>query len=225
MTFQFASVGIGAALWASAPLFAQEKPNLIANGGFEDSVTVAITKENEQYKPLLERGVALPTGEKALMPAMVYVNPADGWLGAGHRFEYVTGEPGAAVYTGRRAVRIESPHMQSAIAIGKHISLVEGISLDDRALPVGKPHRFSLYARGKGTVFLRGYMYDAKMDNFYEYARCMKVAPEQFPLADEEKWQKLEGTLQVNCPEVNRLLVVLAVHGQATLDDVGLLPQ
>jgi len=216
------SVAILVVLVTRAALFAQEKANLISNGGFEESVTVGITKDNHQYKVLLERGVSLPVGEQALMPESVYVNPADGWQTAKHRFEYVEGSPGDAVHSGTRAVRIESPAAFSAIAVGKNISVVEGVGLDDRALQVGRPHTFSLYARGKGAVVVRCYMYDARSVNFYDYARCMKVLPVQFALADEENWQRCEGTIQINCPEVQSILLVIAVQGNVTLDDVAL---
>jgi hypothetical protein len=210
------------AMLASAPLFAAEKPNLISNGGFEESVTVDITKDNPQYKVLLDRGVSLPVGEQALMPASVYVNPADGWQTAKHRFEYVEGTPGDAVHSGTRAVRIESTGGFSAIAVGKIISVVEGVGLEDNAIQVGKPYRFSLYAKGSGTIAVNGYLYDAKRANIYDYSRCLKVEPPRLDSSRSDEWQKLEGTIQVNCPDVQSILLVIAVQGNVTLDDVAL---
>ncbi len=220
-----AGAGLAAVLLAAAPLSAQEPANLLANGGFEESVAVAISMANAHYRPLIERNVEIPSGDAAAMPAEVSINPADGWTNEACKFEYVEGKTGAEVHTGKRAVRIESPKTQSAIVIGKNLSVVEGVGLDERAIQVGKPHKFSLYAKGTGTVMVRCYMYDAKLANLYDYSRCQEVKPQQFAVSDEDRWQKLEGTLQIKCPEVNHIVFVIGVQGSVSLDDVVLLPQ
>lgn len=220
----FAGAGLAAVLLATAPLFAEETQNLLLNGGFEESVTVAISMANAHYRPLIERNVEIPLGDAAVMPAHVAPNPADGWANDACKFEYVEGKAGAEVHTGKRAVRIESPQAQSAISLGKNLSVVEGVGLDARAIQVGKPHKFSFYAKGKGTATVRCYMYNAKSVNLYEYSRCLEVTPQQFAVSEEDRWQKFEGTLQIKCPEVNHIVFVIGVHGKLSLDDVVLLP-
>lgn len=219
--FRFAG-GVVALLLFPAVLTAAEPVNLLANGSFEKTVEVNMSRENPHYKPLFERNVSLPTGEKTPMPEGVYLNPADGWLGAGNRFEYVLGREDAEVHTGSRAVRITSPAGFSAISFHDRVSVVEGVGLDERAVAVGKPIPFSFWARGKGTVRVNCYLYGHKHENLYDYARLRAVQPEQFSVDAPDQWQRFEGALTIRDAAVNHFVFVIAVQGQVTLDDVAL---
>lgn len=218
--FRFGGAAVLATLSLVSPLCAQEKTNLLANGGFEKSIETNMGPDNSQYKPLFERKVTLPTGERALMPDSVYLNPADGWAGAGNRFEYVEGKPGDAVHSGARAVRIVSPNGASAIALTGQISVVEGLGLEDGAVQVGTPVPFSFFAKGTGTLTVNCYMYGAKGVGIYDYAKCRTVEPAEFVISEGAGWRKQEGTMRINCPEVQHILLVIAVRGEVTVDDV-----
>lgn len=203
-----------AATAAAAPL------NLLRNGGFETSTNVVA----ESQRLLRERGVALPAGDPLTLPAHTHLNPADGWLGASNRFEYVTGTAGQAVHAGTRAVRIVSPTVSSALALGESVLVVEGIGLDERAVPVGQPLKFSFWAKGQGAVRVNCYLYGHKHENLYEYVKLRAVAPEGFAVADAARWRQFAGTLTIREATVSYYIFVIAAHGDVTLDDVVLEP-
>jgi hypothetical protein len=197
-------------------------PNLLVNAGFEENFVTNMSPDNAHYRPLFERGVALPVGEAVAMPVKVYPNPADGWLGASNRFEYVTGTAGREVHTGTHAVRIESFTVHSAITVGNSISVVEGVGLDDRAVPAGQPLQFSFWAKGQGTVCVSCYMYGQKHENLYDHAKLRAVTPGQLTVADDARWQRFAGTLTIREATVNYFVLVIAVQGRVTLDDLEL---
>jgi hypothetical protein len=200
-------------------------PNLIYNGGFEEVALENVTTNNLQYKPLLDHGVAMVTGEKVPMPAMVYANPSDGWAGASNRFTYVEGKAGADVFAGTHAIRIESPTMSSAVGVGKMVSVAEGMSLDDRIVQVGVPCKLSFQAKGSGVVRVNCYMYNARGENLYDYAKHVAFAPGQFALTSDGQWHCYEGTVTIKTPEVYGFIFVIGARGDATLDEVSLCGQ
>ena len=200
--------------------------NLIVHGGFEEAVRVNVSTNAARYKPLLDRGVALVTGDEVDMPAFVYLNPADGWPGPGTRFAYVSGRAGVEVFAGTRAIRIESPNAFSAVAVGTEISVVEGLGLDDRTLQTGVPYSFALHAKGRGELRVSCYLYGPQgEDAIHDYGASRRVTPPLVTLTDDGAWRRYEGTLTITNPRVDRILLVVAVRGAVTLDDVLLLGQ
>ena len=204
---------------------ASSGPNLIYNGGFELVATENVTTNNPQYKPLLDHGVAMATGEKIPMPAMVYANPSDGWGGASNRFTYVEGKAGAEVFAGTHAIRIESPIMSSAVGVGKMVSVAEGMSLDDHVVQVGVPYKFSFRAKGSGVVRVNCYMYNGRGENLYDYDKHRVFQPDQLPLTDDGQWHRYEGTLTIKTPNVDGFIFVIGAQGRATLDEVAVVGQ
>jgi hypothetical protein len=200
---------------------AQSNANLVANGGFEESVTVNVTTNNEQYRLLLERGVDLPVGTNAVLPARCGPNPVDGWPG-GSRLVYVEGVAGREVHAGRRAVRVVSPAGYSGLVVGRAIPVAEGMSLLDNDLQLNHAHKFTAWVKGQGSVMLKAYMYGDKGTNIYDYARCQTAQPSQLAVATPDRWQRIEGTFRINCPEVWEIVFVLGIQGDVTLDDVEL---
>lgn len=161
-----------------------ESPNLLKNPGFEEDAEVDLRKMAGE---VLDRGVQLPSGDPAVMPATVYINPSDGWGRAGQEtsFEYVAGKAGDAVHTGRRAIHIVAPKARVGTAFGKQIPVVEGVGLEDEFIVVNKVCPFSFYAKGQGSVVVNCYMYGHKGLNLYDYAANREVQPANIAVDDD----------------------------------------
>jgi hypothetical protein len=209
----------GAAVFAHAV----EPSNILKNPGFEEETEVNMTK---MVGPLLERGVEVPSGEAAIMPAQVYVNPADGWGLASKEasFEYVTGKPGEGVHTGKHAIRIVSPKVRVSTGVGGSIEVVDGVGLDESSINVNAACPFSFYAKGQGSVIVNAYMYDRKKGNIYDYITSRQVTPAIIRIDDDGKWVKYDGTLKITNPNVANISLVLSVQGDMVIDDVVLTP-
>jgi hypothetical protein len=135
---------------------------------------------------------------------------------------YVEGTAGNAVHGGRRAVRVASPTLYSALGLGKPIPVVQGLSLTDAYIQVGRPHRFAAWVKGEGSVLPKAYMYGDQDVGIYDYGRCQRFQPGPLPVASPDGWQRIEGTFQIRSPEVRQILFVLGIQGDVTVDDVEL---
>ena len=188
--------------------------NVLKNPGFED---ITMKNVEKTYAVLLERGGSLQTGSSVPMPAVWTLNENDGWYkGKACVFKYVEGEPGKDVFTGKRAVYLASSERATISANG--VKVANTSSLDEPTLQLLKPNRFSFYAKGSGQISAGGYTYGDKKPNKYD---DRLVTPATFTLTD--KWQKYEGTIEFPYEVVGSFAFVLAVKGEAAVDDLELI--
>ena len=188
--------------------------NVLKDPGFED---ITMKNVEKTYAVLLERGVSLPTGSSVPMPAGWTLNENDGWYkGKACVFKYIQGEPGKDVFTGKRAIYLASS--ERATISGNVVKVANAPSLDEPTMQLLKPNRFSFYAKGSGQISAGGYTYGDKNPNKYD---DRLVTPVTFALTGE--WQKYEGTIEFTYENIGSFAFVLAVKGEATVDDLELI--
>jgi len=214
--------GIMMIIWCVSAVFmyseeeATTGKNLIKNPGFEE-VTLVNTTQRWAFKELLARMVEVEEGDMVEMPAGWEPNPSDGWYkGSASALKYVKGTPGKEVHSGERALFI-STKTYAAVMDGKYTVHREKIPGEPGVL-LKEPNRFSLYAKGNGTLKVYVYTYlPATMPQKYN---LRKVTPEEFMLTDE--WKKYEGTIEFTDDEIIECIFVIGVEkGEATVDDVA----
>ena len=191
--------------------------NLLQNPGFEESVTINTVAATGNYLVLLQRAVDIEQSEALAMPVGWGPNSGDGWLiGTASALRYVTGKPGDAVYAGTRALWLTS---RGHAAVGAGGLKVRAEKLPgESTLVVGRPNRFSVWAKGAGRLMVYAYTYDVRSGtNIYGVT---KVTPGDFVLTPT--WTKYEGTIEFTSPEVGLAVFVIAVvGGQVTVDDAA----
>jgi hypothetical protein len=188
--------------------------NVLKNPGLED---ITMKNVEKTYAVLLERGVSLPTGSSVPMPTGWTLNESDGWYkGKACVFKYVEGEEGKDVFAGKRAIYLASS--ERATISGNTVKVANAPSLDEPTLQLLKPNRFSFYAKGKGQISAGGYTYGDKKPNKYD---DRIVTPATFALTGE--WRKYEGTIEFIYENIGSFAFVLAVKGEATVDDLELI--
>ncbi len=188
--------------------------NVLKNPGFEN---ITIMNVEKMYPVLFKRGVNISAGPLVPMPTGWSLNKYDGWQkGKACAFKCIEGKPGKEVFTGKRAVRLAS-NTRATIS-GKPVKVVETLNLKEPTLQLHKPNRFSFYAKGVGAISVGGYTYGDKKPNKYnDYI----ITPKTFTLT--EKWQKYEGTIKFCYKGVRSFTFVVAVKGEATVDEVKLI--
>lgn len=216
------------------PVLRGAERNLVYNPGFEECLRVDLPAE---YKDMINNGVSLPSGGRALMPAGWWLNPSHGWVAAGKKggakFEYVEGKD---AHAGRRAVKITAPEEFVALNVGgletpcltggfpwaARIAILEAVEPEDAALELRKSHGLSFYAKGKGVVLVMAYAY--RQTGAYDQAlgAAVVVKPGPFAVTAGSQWQQCRGTLAVTNADVAYILLVLCVKGELWLDDVCL---
>ncbi|MFA6175883.1 MAG: hypothetical protein WC765_04820 [Phycisphaerae bacterium] len=204
---------------------AEDSHNLFGNGGFEENESALSEKIDKNRETLIERTVVLPDDAEP-MPKLVTLNAGEGWVDSHCVFEYRQGRPGEEVHTGARAIYIASPKESSAVLLGTIIPVVSESESTDAAIQFGKPYKYSFYAKGKGVVRIRLYMFESVqiLTNLYDYARLQTVNPASHLLIDDGEWHEYTGTVRVNTNEVGAVRFVMSAKGEVSIDDVQLRP-
>jgi len=190
--------------------------NLIKNPGFEKFILVNTTQQGG-FKELLARMVEVEEGDAVEMPEGWVPNPSDGWYkGSASSLKYVKGTPCKEVHSGERALFI-STKAYAAVMDGEYTVHRDKIPGEPGVLLKG-PNRFSLYAKGKGT--LRVYVYTYLPVTMPQKYNLRKVTPEEFTLTDE--WKQYEGTIEFTDDGIIKCIFVIGIEkGEATVDDVA----
>lgn len=213
---------------------ADKKANLLNNPSFEEEVPVNIPK---LYQRFLDAGIQLPSD--GIMPVGVYLNFADNWEanGSGKQVEYVKGKPGEEVHTGSRAFHVVakanlngfvvggSPELtrQGEYAPNAWIEVSDSPDPNNPSLVQKKTHRFEFYAKGRGTVDVRTYAYTKKKQAIPPQEYQLTHEPKTgFKILEPDDWQKFEGTLQLDGPDVAFVYFAMRVNGDVYVDDVAL---
>jgi hypothetical protein len=184
--------------------------NAVANGDFE--VVHNVDKANDgYYKALISRGVTFPA-DPLLLPDQWYMNAGDGWDGGNGFAELITGTPGEEVYSGKYALHINMPKWSACYTDGLPV-MREGAGMDMREGILGIPIRFSFYAKGNGAIRVYSYPYTTISTILYG---TFDVTPTVFTVTGQ--WQKYEGTLTFNSPNVVRCSMVVSFSGDVTVD-------
>ena len=204
---------------------AEDSHNLFGNGGFEEGESALSEKTDKNRETLIERTVVLPDDAEP-MPKLVALNAGEGWVDSHCVFEYRKGRPGEEVHRGARAIHITSPRESSAVLLGTIIPVVSEGESADAAIQFGKPYKYSFYAKGKGVVRIRLYMFKSVeiLANLYDYARLQTVSPASHLLIDDGEWHEYTGTATVNTDEVGAVRFVMSAKGEVSIDDVQLRP-
>ncbi len=225
---------IGCCSWA---LGGEQGANLLQNPGFEDGVDVNTSKV---YADFMAAGVQVPSGEAVAMPSGVLLNWAHGWQekpATGKQFEYVRGKAGGEVHAGNWAIRVVSPTpvgiiVGSSAQLAKtasgsneqvRIAVVDGAGLDDNVIVLNKTYKFSVFAKGQGSVRFLCYPY-TKADFIPPNVPTHEVQPPAMTVASDG-WERYDCTFKLTNPDITYLSAVIEIKGDVSLDDISLQAQ
>ncbi|MCL5674451.1 MAG: hypothetical protein M1501_01735 [Candidatus Omnitrophica bacterium] len=175
-----------------------EKKNLIDNPGFE-KVDEIVIGTNDYLQRTRKQGCNLADGPIAVLPSEWVLQGSSG------KIRVVEGKPGKNIYSGKHALFMStSKDTQMDIYSGSFVA--------------GPTYIISVYARGKGAIYLRTYEYKNTTGG-----ACVGAPMQTFKISDN--WTKYEWIYNRQNPDAKFFNVVVGVMpgSNAYLDDVELL--